>query len=66
MYKRQRQHGLPELHIADLGADMDLLRAAQNSAQELLSSDKHLTRPENRRALDAAKRLLAVTGEHLS
>lgn len=61
-----RQHGLPELHIADLGADMDLLRAAQNSAQELLSSDKHLTRPENRRALDAAKRLLAVTGEHLS
>lgn len=61
-----RQHGLPELHIADLGADMDLLRAAQNSAQELLERDPQLSCAENRPALDAARRLLAVTGEHLS
>ena len=61
-----RQHGLPELHIADLGADMDVLRAAQSSAQELLEHDPQLKRAENRPALDAARRLLAVTGEHLS
>ena len=32
-----RQHGLPELHIADLGADMNVLSAAQDAAKELLA-----------------------------
>ena len=61
-----RQHGLPELHIADLGADMDVLKSAQSAALELLEADPGLTRAENRPARAAAERLLAVTGERLS
>ena len=42
-----RQHGLPELHIADLGADMDVLSRARDAAEALLKSDPGLRRPEN-------------------
>jgi len=34
-----RQHGIPELKVANLFRDMDLLLLAQNDADELLSSD---------------------------
>ena len=61
-----RQHGLPELHIADLGADMDVLKTAQSAAQAVLSEDPGLQRRENRPALEAAQQLLAVTGPRLS
>ena len=37
-----RQHGLPETHIADLGADMNVLVAAQEEAQLLMSDDPDL------------------------
>lgn len=37
-----RQHGLPEMHVADLGADVNVLQNAQNAAQELLKSDPEL------------------------
>ena len=57
-----RQHGLPELHIADLGADMDVLKTAQSAAQAVLSEDPGLQKSENRPALEAAQQLLAVTG----
>ncbi len=43
----QRQHGLPELHLADLSADMRLLSAAQRSAQDLLARDPDLKAPEH-------------------
>ena len=42
-----RQHGLPELHIADLGADLKLTQEAQTAAQNLLAEDPELSRPEN-------------------
>ena len=61
-----RQHGLPELHIADLGADMDVLKTAQSAAEELLAADPGLQKPENRRVRAAAEQLLAVTGDRLS
>ena len=61
-----RQHGLPELHIADLGADMDVLKQAQAAANVVLADDPNLERRENRPALDAAHRLLEVTGSRLS
>lgn len=61
-----RQHGLPELHIADLGADMDVLRAAQDAAEHVLADDPKLSKYENRPARAAAHRLLEVTGERLS
>lgn len=43
-----RQHGLPELKIANLFRDMDILKAAQEAAQELLRLDRQLDAPENR------------------
>ncbi len=43
----KRQHGLPELKIADLSEDMELFRLAGNAAKELYSSDPGLTLPEN-------------------
>jgi len=41
-----RQHGLPELRVADLIADAELLRQAQRDAQELVSSGGGLEKPE--------------------
>ena len=61
-----RQHGLPKLHIADLGADMDVLKTAQAAAQALLAEDPALVREENRPVRQAAERLLSVTGSRLS
>ena len=43
-----RQHGLPELHVADLIADAELLRLAQRDADEIVRCDPSLTRPEHR------------------
>ena len=43
----QRQHGLPEMHIADLCGDMNILQTAQTAAKELLEQDPELTAPEN-------------------
>ena len=43
-----RQHGLPELHIADLLSDLDTLRLAGRQAAELISHDPTLRRQENR------------------
>ncbi len=43
----KRQHGLPELKIADLSEDMELFRAAGNAAKELYRTDPNLKHPEN-------------------
>ena len=43
-----RQHGLPELHIADLLTDLPTLRLAGKEASEFLKSDPTLQRQENR------------------
>ncbi|MBC8546426.1 ATP-dependent DNA helicase RecG [Clostridiaceae bacterium NSJ-31] len=42
-----RQHGLPQLKIADMLTDVSLLREAQDAAAELLARDPKLTRPEH-------------------
>lgn len=42
-----RQHGLPELKIADLGRHQKVLKAAERAAAELLQSDPELNHPEN-------------------
>lgn len=51
-----RQHGLPEMHVADLSGDMRVLKQAQAEAQALLASDPLLEKPENeplRQRIDA-------------
>ncbi len=42
-----RQHGLPEMHIADLGADMLMMQQAQQQANALLARDPELLQEEN-------------------
>lgn len=42
-----RQHGLPDLRIADISADTEVLRLAGREAAELLQSDPGLVAPEN-------------------
>ena len=53
-----RQHGLPELHIADLSGSLDTLKAAQREAEQLLAQDPELKgqpalRQRVRRMLDS-------------
>ena len=42
-----RQHGLPEMHIAELGADVDVLMTAKADAESLLSADPGLSFTEH-------------------
>ena len=56
-----RQHGLPEMHVADLSGDMRVLKDAQLQAQELLAEDPALERPENRPLHD---RIMALFDLH--
>lgn len=42
-----RQHGLPELHIASLARDMQVLNLAQEAAEKVLQDDQDLVKPQN-------------------
>ena len=42
-----RQHGLPEMHVADLGADTLTLKTAKQEADTLFEADPHLTQPSH-------------------
>ncbi|MBQ2891051.1 MAG: DNA helicase RecG, partial [Clostridia bacterium] len=42
-----RQHGLPELKIANLSEDMEILKMAGMAAEEILARDKELSLSEN-------------------
>lgn len=53
-----RQHGLPEMHIAELGADIDVLMTAKNDAESLLSSDSDLSLPEHSALKERVSRLI--------
>ena len=52
-----RQHGLPETHIADLGADADVLSRAKQEADRLLLEDPQLAAPENAALRERVDRL---------
>lgn len=43
-----RQHGLPNLKIADMSQDLEVLRNAQRSAKEILDKDPELESAENK------------------
>ena len=57
-----RQHGLPNLHMADLMADMSLMQLAQTAAANRLSADPALARAENAPLRAAVARLFAQVG----
>ena len=54
-----RQHGLPQLRIADLAGDMRLLSQAQEAAREVLTRDPQLTNLEHRTVRERIHRLFA-------
>ena len=56
-----RQHGLPQMKLADLAGDMRLLSEAQDSARRLLMADPTLSQPENRPVLERVRTLFAET-----
>ena len=58
-----RQHGLPQMGIADLAGDMRVLREAQNAAEELLQADPGLKQPEHAPLLHRVKTLFAEQGD---
>lgn len=55
----QRQHGLPQLRVADLAGDTRVLYEAKEAAEQLLAEDPELRRPEHRPVLDRVHRLFA-------
>lgn len=61
-----RQHGLPAMHVADLGSDMNVLQTAQQAAQELLLSDPELTAPEHRALRNAVEHLFEINADTLN
>ena len=44
----KRQHGLPQLKVADFAADMELLKEARAAAEELIAADPDLKKPAHR------------------
>lgn len=54
-----RQHGLPQLRIADLAGDMRVLSQAQEAARKMLAEDPELTDPEHRIVRERIQALFA-------
>jgi ATP-dependent DNA helicase RecG len=61
-----RQHGLPEMRIANLAADMDVLTKAQTAALEVLSRDPDLSNLENRLLKDRINELFELKANMLN
>ena len=55
----RRQHGLPELRIADMAQDLATLREAQDAAREILARDPQLSDPAHRGLRGAVHLLFA-------
>lgn len=53
----RRQHGLPDLKIADISDNMEILRAAGYEAEKLLESDPDLALPKNLVLKNSVERL---------
>ena len=58
-----RQHGLPEMHVADLGADANVLKKAQEEASRVLASDPALTSAENAALKARIDRLFSLNAD---
>ncbi len=61
-----RQHGLPEMHIANLAADMDVLTNAQAAALEVLKKDPDLKSPDNHLLKDRISALFELKANTLN
>ena len=55
----ERQHGLPQLKIADMLQDMETLRLAQQCAGEILAEDDNLDLPKNKSLCDNINKMFS-------
>ena len=58
-----RQSGLPEMHVADLGADAQILQRAQQAALKLLEEDPELILPEDAPLRERVEQLFRVSAD---
>ncbi len=61
-----RQHGLPDLRIADLIADLELVETARIDAVAIVSADPHLASPGHGPLLRQVKRTFTAAWEWVS
>ena len=61
-----RQHGLPEMHIANFATDLAVLNQAQEAANEIILADPDLTKPENRKLSEQIERLLETNADRIN
>lgn len=61
-----RQHGLPDLKIANLATDMLILNRAQSAASEVLSADPGLAAPENRKLARRIKEMFETNSDKMN
>jgi len=61
-----RQHGLPELHIANFATDMLVLNQAQNAAEALLRVDPDLSLPEHRKLAEQIERMFEINADKMN
>lgn len=61
-----RQHGLPQLRVADLAGDMRVLQEARDAAETLLREDPELETPEHRPLREKVTELFARSADSLN
>ncbi len=59
----KRQHGLPQLKVADFASDMELLREAKGAADGLIAADPALSKPEHKPLKAQIQRLFEENAE---
>ncbi|NLP26177.1 MAG: ATP-dependent DNA helicase RecG [Clostridiales bacterium] len=60
----EKQHGLPQLKIADIAGDMELMRITQIVAREIIAEDSELKLPKNSGLRIEVIRLFGGSGEN--
>jgi len=61
-----RQHGLPELHIANFATDMLVLNQAQKAASDVLKKDPELKSPQNKDLAEQIKRMFEINADKMN
>ena len=62
----KRQHGLPQLKVADFAADMELLKEAREAAEELIADDPELKKSSHRLLKRKVRELFEENGSLFS
>ncbi|MBQ7962722.1 MAG: ATP-dependent DNA helicase RecG [Clostridia bacterium] len=58
-----RQHGLPEMKLANIVSDTKILYAAQKQAEDILFADPELTLPEHRKLRQTVEKMFGRFGD---